>query len=341
MKIFKIRELYESLGAKEFCKVAVPMVERKEIMEDASNKEWAMLYEAVDSTTFVNLIGSRIALTVRDGYNFVQNPLEGVLKRIPSSLKTETVVGMKGPAGLDIVKEGMDYPAKGISELKLDFDNEKYGELVEITWETIKFDRYNAVIKAAQEVGENAKLKLAELYADALYDAGNTGYDGSGVYTTAHGNAASNVLNTANLETAITTMREFTDDESRPIVVIPKWLVVCEDLRIPALKLIKSIQEPGTIENDYNVLKDEGLKVISCPFWTATDTVWVLVGTKAGAQRGWQYQEVLPIEIYTRRGQSTEEGFRRDIEAMWKVRLMGAARCDDFHYAYRGGVAAG
>lgn len=334
--LFRVKNLYESLGKEKFLKETLPLVEAGEILgEGTPDRDWGRLLEAVDSETFVSLIGSRIVLKVRDGYNFVKNPLEPIFKTEPSSLKKETVVGLKGPADLEKVREGENYPARGIGELKLEYDNEKYGELVEITWETIKFDRYNAVIKAAGEVGENAKLLEARLSATALLDSGDTGYDGSGVYVSGHGNVGTSVLSADSLADAITTMRRFKDEENREIIVIPKWLVVSEDLRITALKLLKSILEPGIAEHAYNVLKDEGLTPISVPFWSST-TAWILVGTKAGAQRGWIKNEVLPIEIYTRRGQQTDEGFRRDIESSWKVRLMCNFHNEDWRYGYRG-----
>ncbi len=338
MNIFKIKDLYESLGKEKFTKEIDRRIKDPDIclLKDASDRDWHGIREAVDSGTFVHLIGSRVALKVREGYELVKNPLEMIFPVEPSSLKKETVIGMTGPAGLEEVKEGMNYEAKGIGELKLEYDNTKYGELVEITWETIKFDRYNAVIKVAGRVGEDAKLKEAELAAAALLDSGDTGYDGSGIYVSGHSNLGTTALATAALETVITAMREQTDDDDKPIMVTPKWLCVCEDLRIPALKLIKSILEPGTIENDVNILREEGLEVVSVPFWTSTNTTWIVVGTKMGANRGFVKNEVLPIEIYTRRGQNTDEGFRRDIEASWKVRLMCNYHCEDYKYAYKG-----
>ena len=340
MNIFKIKDLYESLGKEKFTQEIDRRIKDPDIklFENASDRDWHDLYEAVDSKTFTYLIGSRIALTVRDGYTMAVNPLEPIFTIKPSNMAKERVVGLIGPKGLEEVKEGMRYEAKGISELKLDFENTKYGELVEITEEVVRFDRYNAVIDAAREVGENAKYKLAELYAAALLDVDSEGYDGSGIYTNGHGNLGTTALAAAALETAIKTMREFTDDNGKKVQIIPKWLVTCEDLRIPALKLIKSILEPGTVDNDYNILKDEGLEIISVPFWTATDTTWILVGTKGGAGRGFVYQEVFPIETYSQKGQGTDAGFEKDVISRFKVRLMGAATCRDWRYSYKGKV---
>ena len=337
MNIFKMKNLYESLGKEKFTKEIDRRIKDPDIklFEDASDRDWHDLHEAVDSKTFTYLIGSRIALTVRDGYTMAQNPLEPIFRTMPSSMATERVVGLTGPKGLEEVKEGMRYEAKGIGELKLDFDNTKYGELVEITEETIRFDRYNAVIDAAQTVGENAKYKLAELYSDALLDSGDTGYDTAGVYTSAHGNLGTTALSSAALEAAIVAMRGFTDEDGKKVQVIPKWLVTCETLRIPAIKLIKSVKEAGTVDNDYNVLKDEGLEVLSVPFWSGT-TTWLLIGSKGNASRGWVYQEVFPIETYSQKGQGSEAGFYKDVTASFKVRLMGAATCHDWRYGYKG-----
>ena len=337
MNIFEVKRLYDKWGKDRFIRETKPLVEKGEILENFTDRDWGQLHEAVDSGTFIYLIGSRVVLKVREGYEFAKNPLEPIFKVQPSSVKKDTAIGLKGPKGLDEVKEGMNYPAKGIGELKLEYDNAKYGELVEVTWETIKFDRYNAVIKVAGEVGENAKLKEASLAADALYDSGDTGYDGSGIYVSGHGNYSSNTLSATNLETAISTIRQFTDDSSRQIVPIVKYLCVPEELRFAALKIVKSTLEAGIAEHNYNVLKDEGLQVISIPWWTDDDG-WVLVAVgPGGTSRGYVKNEVLPLEIYTKKGQMSSEGaWFRDIECSWKCRLYCNYHCEDYRYGYRG-----
>lgn len=114
--------------------------------------------------------------------------------------------------------------------------------------------------------------------------------DGVDIFSTAHtlpsGGTFRNTLSTAadlsetSLRQAIQDFRtQFIGDSGIKKLYEPKILLVPEELRFTALELVKSELKVDTADNNINVLKSEGLVVMSSPHLTDVDG-WFLLADK-------------------------------------------------------------
>ena len=65
-------------------------------------------------------------------------------------------------------------------------------------------------------------------------------------------------LSETSLEQAVIDIGEFTNDRGMLIKVLPKALVIPVELKFDAARILKSVQQPGTANNDINALKSLG-----------------------------------------------------------------------------------
>lgn len=100
-------------------------------------------------------------------------------------------------------------------------------------------------------------------------------------------------LNAANLETAITTMQAFKDDQGEEISIMPDTLLVPRALRKTALELVGSPLTPESANNAVNV--HSGMNLVVWDFLTDTNAWFVL--DSAMAKRYLKWYDRVPVEF--------------------------------------------
>jgi hypothetical protein len=83
----------------------------------------------------------------------------------------------------------------------------------------------------------------------------------------------------------------------------------------------------GTANLDVNLARNMYNIVVNPYLSKATTTWWY-----GGFNRQFRWEEVWPLETYTRVGQDTEEGFKNDIIQQFKVSLFGGCGAVDTRY---------
>lgn len=133
--------------------------------------------------------------------------------------------------------------------------------------ELVDDEQYGQIRKAAQALARAARSTVEVKAASILntaFSASPTNWNGEALISTSHsllgGGTASNSLGTIalsepNLELAFKLAREQVDERGLKIQMNPNLLIVPPSLEFTAEKIAKSIQLPGTPDNDINPLR--------------------------------------------------------------------------------------
>lgn len=166
-----------------------------------------------------------------------------------------------------------------------------------ITEEMIDDDQYDVVGQRRTEgLAYSMRQTKETVAANVLNRAFNTSYlggDGStliastGAGSATHPNASGGTwtngpttdadLSQASLEQAVIDIAKFTDDRGKKIQVMPKQLIIPVDLQFEAERILGSVLESGTADNDINALRTKGSipKVVVNHYLTDTDAWFV------------------------------------------------------------------
>lgn len=167
------------------------------------------------------------------------------------------------------------------------------------TYEMLSDKQYELGFKQARYLGFSARQTQETVAANILNRAFNSSYtyaDGVELCSAAHpkisGGTFSNELATAadlshaSLEQALIDIDGFTNDRGLKIAVSGKRLIVPPALRFEAARILKSVQESGTANNDINAIKSEaGLDMAVNHYLTDADAFFIKTNCMDGMKR--------------------------------------------------------
>jgi phage major head subunit gpT-like protein len=169
-----------------------------------------------------------------------------------------------------------------------------------VTMEMQQDDLYNIIDKMPADLGDATKDHQENLFwgifNDAFAGAVHTGLDTAALCTTAHvllkpkpGGAVSDsnqvspgvALSVTGLETAITQMRLTLNESGRQTPIRPSKLVIHSNNAHEAFRLLETVTEPHTAENQLNSVATSrtGITPLDVPYLTDTDA-WFIVAPK-------------------------------------------------------------
>lgn len=199
-----------------------------------------------------------------------------------------TTVASFGSVPIKAEGAAVDY-----DELAQGYDKTYTPDTYELAFKTSKEalddEQEEVVSDAARALGESLKYTYNTDHAN-LYNNGFTSTTGSpdGVvlFSASHplvgGGTGSNTfatqadLSISSLRDALNTIADTTDDAGKLIHWRPKVLLVPYELSWLAKEIVDSPDRPDTADRAKNVMKDEGLRVISWPYLTDADA-WFLL----------------------------------------------------------------
>lgn len=162
--------------------------------------------------------------------------------------------------------------------------------------------QYDGIFAQASEMGR-AFARKQEKDAWSVFNnaTSEAGYDGKALIANDHPRSESDstavdnylalALNSANLETAITTMQAFGDDRGEEISIMPDLLIVPRALRKTALEIVGSPLNPETANNAINV--HSGMNVLVVP-WLTDANRWFVVDSALAKQHLKWWDRVTP-----------------------------------------------
>lgn len=316
MKV-SFKALYEAL---------VGPISSKELSEAAN----------LTSSAFPNIAGQIISKVLIDGYQQFPKDVDKLCRTVPSKLKKSLVVGWSAIGFVQQVNERQGYPEiVPPDEKKQTIANLKYGGLLSLTREDIFFDQTGELVDRARMIGERGAQKRAALIFAAVCDgsgtpSGGTALSGAALYTSGNKNLkTANPIGTAGWEAARKALLDMVDEQGEPIWVMGDrpLLIVGSTLLATAEKLQKNEHgDLGTANLDTNLAQGQ-FDVVINPYLPSTSSWWY-----GAPQRQIRWEEVWPLETFTRVGQDTEEGFNSDVIQQFKLSFYGGAGAADYRY---------
>lgn len=341
---FSLRGLWEACGCPEL-RVEQPLSNTGYILEGSK------ISEALDSSAFPKITGALINKMVQEAYDLEYGIGFSLVQKFPSSLREETIVGFADDDALREVPEGMPYQEGSITEKYHKIKNRKWGRLISLTEEMVKFDQTGQLTMRARRVGEKAKSKQEEIIMNAVLELVSTGeyaaWRPNGTATTLYSNTSTDPFSTDTLDNVITdTLTDetdldaamvlfsaFTDELGDPININPTTLLAGISLMGVAAKILASGQAvkltlptgvkniyAGTIAPLHSAFVDQKLGV---KYWLFGDF-----------KKQFVYTEVFPLQTFQHKA-GNEQEFERDVIFRFKARFMGGCGAVTNRYVIR------
>jgi len=334
-----LKQKVNDIGQEMACKVICADIDEGKFQpEEYSIKDMA---EAMDTSHFPKATSALINKKLISAYNAFPGIGGQLCTTVPSNKQTETVVGFGEVDTPDVVSEGMPYGETGYGEKYVTATNYKYGRLISITEETIKFDQTGQILMRAKSIGEKAALRKEQLIVQGVIDSNSTVYKptnlAQALYSTTRTNgvnAATTAFGEAGLKAIDNLVDEMNDDNGDPVFIMPGGmsLLVPSELKMEAWQLMNSVNTPESAENAKNYYNGR-YPLLTSPFLTSASLYWV-----GDFKQDFWWLEVYPLQLMTRNMTDTDEGFKRDIIAQFKTRFFGAIMAVDFRHSFRGGT---
>lgn len=179
----------------------------------------------------------------------------------------------------------------------------------QITQEMLDHDLYQEIRKMEQalqiagddDIEVQAHLLLVNGFGTTNVGGFNaSGFDGLALFSTAHtrldgaATQANRPSTDANLDwtalaNGVTTFMSWKDERGRPIMAVPRRLIVGIRDVMTAKELVGSLGKPGTANNEINALRDWTLELVVSQYLTDVDD-WFLQGDYVDAKWYWDVQ---------------------------------------------------
>jgi hypothetical protein len=215
------------------------------------------LHEAIDTSTFAQLLGDSITRRMLREYN--QPNLmswQAISERVPlNDFRTQRRMRMGGYGDLPDVSEGAPYqPLTSPTDEEATYAPSKVGGLESLTFEMITNDDVGAVRRIPVKLGRAAARTLYHaVWNDTILDNPNTTYDSTALFHANHANTGTAALDEAGLLAAENAMRDQTGygetAHKLGAANMPKYLIIPNELRNVANKLVNSPQAVTANEN--------------------------------------------------------------------------------------------
>lgn len=338
---FSLRGLWEAMGRPDLNSGRRLLGKR---MNDTEFKE------ALDSSAFPKITGALINKVVQDSYEQEYGAGMQLVTVIPSSQKDDTMVGFTAEDSLAEVEENMPYEQGGLGEKFHKIRNRKFGRIISISEEMVKFDQTNQVIQKANRIGIAARSKQDEIIMKVVLGSVNTGVYASwrpaGTATTLFSdtstdpyspdtfdNVNTNALaDNTDIDENMALLGVAKDENSRPIMINPTHILTGWGKIHVARRIVESptaalATYPQGVKNTWGQL----VPVVSP--WVTSEVganYWLLGEFK----KQYVYTEVFPLQTFQAKPGNDQEWTSDTIYAV-KARFMGGCGAVSNRYVVR------
>lgn len=251
---------------------------------------------AILRANFPDLLEEKFREISFGGYERYEELYSKIFNVMDSSKDNEHFSGLSGLA--------MPYTKAESSDMTYDdpvqlYDvtarHDTYAQGVKVSMEAMDDDQYGLLgDKVFNSMGRGFKERVETNAWNVLNNGFTTQLSADGIAlfsashprnpedATTHANkpATDADLSVSSLKAAITNFENTLDHRGLKMRLIPRVLVVPTALRFTAEEILKSDKEPYVNENQTNVLKGEGLRILTVPYLTDSDA-WFLIAEKA------------------------------------------------------------
>jgi hypothetical protein len=345
-----LKNLIEARGEDGACQVLRESFKSKRLRpEDMSLKEiWEacepgrMVNEAITSSMFPKLTGELINAKVISAYEAIPDIGGMLTTTVASRMQIERFAGLTSAEAPEEVAEGGEYKDSTRSEKYVDIPNKKYGRRIDITEETIFFDKTGQILMRANDIGEEAAQYKQEIILAGVQDLNGDVWRPSGTptafYSATNGNLiTANPFCESGLEEVMKKAQLMKNDSLGAgtggyvfIDLNNVYVLVPILLQKEAWELANSVKTPESAENAENYFKGR-FTPISSPFVSAqSDSTWYW----GNFAKDFVWLEVWPLQTITKPPGGDDE-FKRDVKSSTKVRFYGGVGALDVKHCFK------
>lgn len=244
-------------------------------------RAYEVLVESGSTSDFPLLLGDSMNKVLQKAYQQVPDQWRQLVNiaTMPDFKEKEILRVSEADDLLEVQEEG-EYKDSTLDESQEKYKLSVFGRTFSVGYRAIINDDLDAIRKQPDRFGKSASRLLNTLVFKNVLEANPNMSDAKALFHADHKNLGNAALAEISLTAAITAMRNQTDEKGTKIVVVPKFLLVPNELEWTARKLLQSAQVPGTANNDENVLRDVGLVPVVCP-WLTDANDWYLIADPA------------------------------------------------------------
>lgn len=321
---------------------------------------------AVDTTAFSNITGQIVYSEIMRAYEQVPNTISSAIPTRPTRFNGEKIPGVGNLGDVaGIVDEGDEYLAYGVTEDYLETPQTyKRGFRVPVTKEAVFFDRTGLVLDRCSQVGESMRTNREKRAIDCVIDSA-TGIVNKVVSdhrhkwkgtsyatfqaTTPWVNLATSaaLVDWTDLDADNQLWSNMTDPHTgEPIIVNGRTLLVCPELEMTARSILTATMwqagdttATAPVRMGPNLVS--GYSLVSSPQLRARALADSQLGTTwylGDFSKAFVYMENWPMTVVTA-PPSSEDDFKRDIVAQYKVSERGSFFVRDPRFIIRNTVA--
>lgn len=178
----------------------------------------------------------------------------------------------------------------GLSDFTYEITNKHYQAGIEVDRDTLADDRYNVIKPRVQQLAQEAARWPSELVLTTLV-ANGLAYDGQNFFDTDHGESGTSQVNTqtgtgttlaqvrADFITARTAMMRITDDQGRPMGVMPDLVIIPPDLQDVFEQLVATNSPGGSTTLALTNTLSKAVDILVDPNLADTNN-WFLLHTR-------------------------------------------------------------
>ena len=355
MNTNQIKKIYENSGSNDTLRTKVFLKKLHERIDDEKSPltvddiSIKSLSEAVSSKQFPIIMGSLLSKVMIESYNNKALVGDALTTKYKSNIEDEKIPGATLKSNVSEVKQLENYPHIGdIQEKYVTISHKKYGEILDISEEALKFDRTGLILMTARDYAEQIANLREKLILNTIQDIAGyyawypaaTRVAVYGASTTAPHVCSNQITNAladyTDLDAAKVLFGKMTNDEGDVISVQPKTLLVPLALGTTAKRLIGNTVLTGAANAEFNPFKGAYNVIESSLLDAQSAIIWYL----GDFQKQFLWKEVTPLQLLTRNQNESEDGWNRDIAASFKIRFDGQCRARDFRYVVKSTGAA-
>ncbi|HML23549.1 MAG TPA: Mu-like prophage major head subunit gpT family protein, partial [Aggregatilinea sp.] len=213
----------------------------RDLLEGRRSMQW--LAEAMMSSEFSALLGDTMDRVLLARYATYAPTYRQFLRgRTVRDFRQVANIRLSGGGRLSKVREGTNYPQESLEESSYEYGVSKYGQVYELTWESIVNDDLDAFARIPDMMTEDA-IQTEMYLASALYVANSTLYATNHSHEGAtYSNTGTDALSTTSLKAAVNAMAKYPGDKDKPLPNTPAILVVPPALYMDAVEILGSLQ---------------------------------------------------------------------------------------------------
>lgn len=299
------------------------------------------LMENIVSSAFPTIASEVISNVIIQAYQAFPKFGDRLVRTVPSRVEESKVPGWTAIGFIRKLKEREPYSQAAPPEEKIfRIRSHKYGGTMDLTKEAIFFDKTGQLMDRARGIGEEAARTREQIIMETVIDALSEALNYGPLYTSGNGNLiGTNPLGVAGWENVHTNLLEKKDEKNKPIWVMgDRPILLCAPNLWPkAEKLVRNEKvagDNGEYGNDENLARNMYDTVIN-QYMASGSTDWFY----GAFNRQFRWEEVWPLETYTRIGQDTEEGFKQDVIQQFKASFFGGCGATDTRFVVKSTAA--